>query len=272
MAGTTSGNSTHAKAADPTGRVIDQPAPASDDDRQEPDVVRPPLGSREAAQANATKGPGQDSAQHGSAWRWWLAVAVGVVVSLPLAWLLSYAALLPFFLGLFFFALFGIVIGAAMHRIAAPGRPYGQAMLVIGTTLVVSVGWVTSIVKESRDFPVDMATKAGNETRSIGDRTIEAYRAAVADDVRRVLRERYPPGGTLGYVRWVLTSGELKKGEITDVDRTLRPQQSRTTWAIRVVLSIALFAYGIGSQTFLLSKATERSARARDNVERPEES
>jgi len=48
----------------------------------------------------------------------------------------------------------------------------------------------------------------------------------------------------------------------------LRPKQSRFTWAIRVIFSIALFAYGIGSQTFLLSKATERSARARDNVNR----
>ena len=71
-------------------------------------------------------------------------------------------------------------------------------------------------------------------------------------------------------MRWVLTSGELKKGEIAGANRTLRPQQRRFTWAIRVVLSIALFAYGIGSQTLLLSKATERSVRARDNVEQPD--
>jgi len=192
----------------------------------------------------------------GSTARWWLAVVVGLVVSMPLAWLLSYAAPLPFFLGIFFFALFGLLIGAAMHRIASPGRPYGRAVLVVGTTVVVVVGWTASMLKEGRDFPMDMAVKVGNRTRDIGDRTIGEYRAVVADEVRSFLRERYPPGGTIGYVRWVLTSGELKKGQITHVHRTLEPAQRGFTWAARVVLSIALFAFGVGSQTLPLKPDT----------------
>jgi len=266
--GTTSSNSTPAMGA--ADRVTDQQVPPDGDPVTAPKTVKIPMAMEEGAPADAAGETAQNSQQAGSTWRWWLAVAVGVVVSLPFAWLLSYAALLPFFIGLFFFALFGLVIGAAIHRIASPRRPYGRFALVVGTTLVVGVGWVTSVVKESRDFPSDMAVKAGNETRSIGDRTIEAYRTAVADDIRRFLRERYPPGDTLGYVRWVLTSGELKKGEIADVNRTLQPLQRRFTWAARIVLSIALFAFGVGSQTFLLSKVTERSVRARDNVEQPD--
>ena len=172
--------------------------------------------------------------------------------------------MLPFYLGLFFFVLFGVVIGAAMHRVASPGRPYGQWALLAGTTLVVVAGWLTSVVKESRDFPADMAAEAGNRTRSIGDQTIYEYRAAVRHDVRRFIREHYPPGGTLGYVRWVLLSGELKKGQIAGVHRTLRRPQRGYKWGIRVVLSIALLAYGVGSQTFTLKLAKDRASRAKD--------
>jgi hypothetical protein len=191
-------------------------------------------------------------------------VLVGLIVSMPFAWLLSFAGMFPFYLGLFFFVLFGVVIGAAMYRVASPGRPYGQWAVLAGTTLVVVAGWLTSVVQESRDFPADMAAEAGNRTRSIGDQTIYEYRAAVRHDVRRFLREHYPPGGTLGYVRWVLLSGELKKGQIAGVHRTLRRPQRGYKWGIRVVLSIALLAFGIGSQTFALRLAEDHTRRAKD--------
>ena len=57
---------------------------------------------------------------HSSTMRWWLAVLAGVAVTLPVAWLLSFAGTLPFFLGVFFFALFGLLIGAVIYRVAAP--------------------------------------------------------------------------------------------------------------------------------------------------------
>ena len=109
-----------------------------------------------------------------------------------------------------------------MHRVASPGRPYGQWAVLAGTTLVVLAGWLTSVIKESRDFPGDMAAEA-SRTPDIGNQTIYEFRAAVRDEVRQLLREHYPPGGTVGYVRWVLLSGELKKGQIAGVHRTLRP-------------------------------------------------
>lgn len=198
----------------------------------------------------------------GSPARWWMAVALGAIVSMPLAWLLSYAAMLPFFIGLFFFALFGLIIGAVMHRVASPGRPYNRTALVVGTTMIVAAGWIASIVKESRDFPGDMAVETANRTRDIGDRSVEEYRAAVADEIRHFLRKHYPPGGTFGYIRWVVTSGELKKGQIENVSRTLRRSQRKSWWAIRVILSIALFGFGIGSQTLPLRLASEPAVRA----------
>ena len=71
--------------------------------------------------------------------RWWLALLVAAVVSLPLAVVLSWAAMLPFMLGAFFFMLFGLLIGAVVFRIARPGRPYSMLTVLTGTTLLVLV-------------------------------------------------------------------------------------------------------------------------------------
>ena len=192
--------------------------------------------------------------------RWWCATAAGTIVSLPFAWLLSYAAMLPFYIGLFFFMLFGLVIGAVTFRIAVPGRPYRRFAVVAGTTLIVGVCWTASLVKESRDFPADLAADAVRRARDIGQRSADEYRSAVAKEVRGFLREHYPPGGLVGYVRWTLLSGEMKKGEISSFDQTLRRSPAGYGWAIRVVLSIALLGFAVGSQTLALSRPTDAHA------------
>ena len=184
--------------------------------------------------------------------RWWMGIAVGSVVSLPMGWLLCYAALLPFFLGLFFFSLVGLVIGAIVHRVASPGRPYKRSAVLAGTVLLVVVGWTVSIVKEGRHVPVSMARKVTLKTRDLGDRTTAEFHAYVAGQIREYVRERYPPGGTIGYIRWVLSSGQIAEGEIDGVRRTMREAQRKHWWALRVVLSIGLFAFGVSSQTLLM--------------------
>jgi len=196
--------------------------------------------------------------------RWWGAVGVGSIVSLPLAWLLSYGAALPFFLGLFFFVLFGLMIGAVMHRVAAPGRPYGRWSLVVGTSIVVALGWGTSIVKEAADFPADIADDSITKTLNLGERTPETYRAIVAGEVRRFLAEKYPPGGSLGYVRWILAGGAIDQADVPDLSRSMRRSPHGTWWAIRLVLSIALFGFGIGSQTLALKLARDPTHRKID--------
>lgn len=183
---------------------------------------------------------------------WWLSVGVGAVILVPLSWLLSNAALLPFLLGVFFYVLFGLVVGAIMHRVAASGRPYPRGAVLVGTTIVVLVGSSASIVFESRDVPRKMANQAAETTFYIGDQTAEAFRSSVQADMLRVLREDYEPGGVIGYVRWVLTSGEFAADQITGISRTQRATQSGILWGVRVVASIALLGLGIGSQTFLL--------------------
>lgn len=186
--------------------------------------------------------------------RWWAGVALAALIALPLAWLLSYAAALPFFLGLFFFMLFGLMIGATAFRIAARGRPYCTSSLILGTTLLVATTWGLSLLKEARDFPNDVAKRVSLRTRDIGDRTVAEFRSAVASDVRALLSTRYGPGPIWGYVRWVLTSGEIRRGELPTLNKSVHIPAAHVSgwWAFRVVASVALLGFGIASQTLLL--------------------
>lgn len=204
----------------------------------------------------------ESQTQTGSTSRWWCSVLFGLVFSLPFAWLLSYAAALPFFIGMFFFALFGLVIGAAIFRIAIVSAPYPSRSLVIGTTLVVLVAWTITIVKECRDFPVEIAIKVGMQTRDIGTRSLGEFQIMVADQVRQFLRDQYSPGGIIGYIHWVLTDGHLQVGDIESLRRTISAPQSKFWWAIRAALSIGLLAFGIGSQTLSLKKKVAAPVRS----------
>ena len=192
--------------------------------------------------------------------RFWLGIFVGGVVALPLVWLLAYAATLPFFIGLFFFALFGLVIGATVHRVASPGRPYARGTLLAGTIVLVVGGWLVSICVEGRALPMDFARDAPDWTLDLHGQTRSQFVQDVADRIRSHLRENYPPGGTLGYVWWVVTSGELPKGSIEGVKRTLRVSQRKGWWIMRALLCLGLFSFGISTQTLLLRLPSDPSA------------
>ena len=195
--------------------------------------------------------------------RWWVGVVAGAIASLPLAWLLSYAAFLMFFLGLFFFALFGLLIGAVVYRVAFGNQPYSRTTVLLGTTILVAVPWTFSIVKEAHDFPGDMGRRVVNDVSlDLGQRSTAEYRAVVADEVRFFLQTNHGSSTTLGYIRWVVASGEIPSGALASVERPLRTGQYGMWWVVRVVLSIALLAFGIGSQTFSLRQAKTATALA----------
>lgn len=184
--------------------------------------------------------------------RWIIAVIVGTLVSWPLAWLLSHAALLPFFLGVFFFALFGLIIGAVMHRIAAPARPLGKGALLIGTTWIVLFVWGYSVLHEAADMPHKLAQAASERTRDIGDRSTADYIREVETNIRNVWQGKYGSSGIRGYVPWILAGGELARGELPGVQTPLRAGTGGVWWLVRVGLSVGLLAFGVASQTLAL--------------------
>lgn len=225
-------------------------------------LVDMPGGTSPCSDRVGAQPPPESCADKGSSARWWLGALAGGAVALPIGWILSYAATLPFLLGPFFFALFGLVIGAVIYRVASPGKPYGSAALVLGTTMIVMLVWSETIVLESRDFPAEMAALAAKRTRTLGDRSIEEFTTQATAGVERFLRDNYAPGGTIGYVRWVVTRGRIEAGEIEGIARKLTPRQSGFVWSARVVLSIAFLAFGIGSQTLGLRLRNDPVTRA----------
>lgn len=197
--------------------------------------------------------------------RWTAAVVVGLVLATPLAWLLAHAAFLPFFLGLFFFVLFGLVIGASMHRVAAPGRPYATLPILLGTTLVVLWAWGFSIHTEYRNFPKQRARETVSDPRlDLGGRSVGEYRGMVEQNVRVYLDREFRPGGMLGYLRFVVTDGTLPKAEVGGTRRNLRAAHRGYIWVSRAVLSVGLLAFGVASQTMLLRLKRDPAVRAID--------
>jgi hypothetical protein len=183
--------------------------------------------------------------------RWIAGVGAGLLVSLPLGWLLSLAASLPFFLGLFFFALFGLVIGAAAVR-ATGGGVVGRSAVRFGTAILVFVPLGASIVIEANDFPRNKAEEAPRHVRTLGDRTAKEYQQEVERDIILWFAERQPPGGVAGYLRWIVTSGEIAKGEIPSLQQAVVTRPRGVMWIIRVVLSATLLTFGVYSQVSAL--------------------
>jgi hypothetical protein len=210
-----------------------------------------PLVEHEQAPARPAYGE-CSSTPPGSNTRWWGAVAAAVLAAVPCGVVLSYAALLPFFIGVFFFALFGLILGALAFRIGSPGKPYETAPIILGTTLIILTAFAVSLLKEGRDFPADMANRAIKETRNIGAMTAAEFRGRATVDVQQFLRSQYWPGGTIGYLHWALTSGRIPQGTFTWMEKELRLSQARYLFALRVAISLGLLAFGVASQTWAM--------------------
>ncbi|HQE27535.1 MAG TPA: hypothetical protein PL151_07235 [Phycisphaerae bacterium] len=206
-------------------------------------------GSDASVVSNASAG------QAATRWIGWALVA-GLALTIPAGVLLGYLAALPFFLGLFFFMLVGLLIGAVMFRVAAkaPRPPVGAIWLlgsvVSGATLVVSL-WA-----EYRALPAGVEKLVrGSIAESFAGREDERVRLkhGVHEFVATELARAYPPGGFLGYLRWAATDGKLKCPRILRTSTVeYRLAQRQVLWAVRVALSMLLMEAMIVSQLLAL--------------------
>lgn len=171
------------------------------------------------------------------------ALVVGSVLSAVLGWtLLSLALSLLFMLGLFFYLLFGLIIGACMYRVAAGARPIPRGKVIAVTAAVSVVCWASSLVKECIDYPRDFVTAAMKKVH-VPSREYERVEAELAVFIERHLREVYPPGGALGYLQ-LAAQGKSITVDLPGQPRPVRipPRAAAWVWWARVVLALA-FAY-----------------------------
>jgi hypothetical protein len=191
-------------------------------------------------------------------------VIAGLVPAAILSYLLALGATLPGMLGLFFFLLFGLLMGAAMFRVWEPLRPLRRRTVIIGVAVVVLVAWGGAMVWEAVTFPADVAKQAVRQVRKVEGKTGRDVRARAAQAARDYLAEHYPPGGVIGYWRWAATSKSIS------IPITGRPNPRPIPYRSNgwvVVTRVLLCGLGISAAVYLLVAPLARALPPPDDDE-----
>ncbi|HOB73067.1 MAG TPA: hypothetical protein PKG54_00950 [Phycisphaerae bacterium] len=187
-------------------------------------------------------------------WRLWLALIVGVALALPTSWVLAMLAMLPRLLGLFFFLVAGLLIGAVMYRIGLPAAPVPRARLYVAGLAVALVLWLAGLMVEYQALPrLAFGAVRGTMKFSIGPERKEHIQNTLRSHIEARLDKDYPPGGLIGYVRWVATNGRMRVPRVIDNTTILfELSQRRGWWIVRAGLSLVFLAGTILSQVSAL--------------------
>lgn len=228
--------------------------------------------------------PARDGGGAGGRGRLFWALVVGCVLAVPVGWLLALLILLPGMLGLFFYMLFGLLVGAFVFRVASPLIPIPRRTAFIVGGLVTLAIWSVSLAGEYCNvrgysvyrygeagfawYPVD-----GDAMRTVRNtfirRSFEPEQIAELRDKSREaflgeLREKYPPGGFIGFLRWSAVGKqpiELPRVHGPGTQE-LKPKQRGTFWLVRLTLSLLLLGGAVISQTLGLATVPKPSSEA----------
>ena len=197
----------------------------------------------------------------------WKSTIAGLLVAVLLSWtLLSVALSLPFFLGLFFFMLFGLVIGAVMFRLANPHRPVAKSGIIVSTAIVSLICWAVALYGECVEFPEDFVNRAVKSSELyIPDNAYNEVCDQLDEFIVDYLKTNYPPGGVWGYLKMTAV-GDPIKIDIPNQPKivTLKPRVAPVSWWIRVVLSLVLLYIAVYAVTCDLAQA-ESDKQNQDN-------
>lgn len=180
--------------------------------------------------------------------RWLLARLVSLGLLVAFGFLLARLIWLPFYFGLFFFLVAGLLAGALSFRIARAARPISRSRILRGIAwlavlaMIVTLCWEYQHVRATIGAPPkfhearNAAVKAGRPPGYIKD--------LASDEFRKGLRKAYPPGGPIGYVRWAASSGEMELAVDGTKDVGAIDQRG-AAWVVRTVAALLLMAAGL---------------------------
>lgn len=180
-------------------------------------------------------------------------------MGLALGTALAYLSSLPFFLGLFFYLMFGLVIGAVVYRLGASHRPMKTPAVWTVGLATAGLTWLTSLVVEYAGLPGDAAEEV---LKSIPGRLDDKEREVLRRETRQFVLSsfsgRQVEGSMLdmarafpAYVRWVVTDGKLSCPQVYyDSKHTIELGSRRRgwLWAVRSILALVLVSFTIMSQ------------------------
>ncbi len=201
--------------------------------------------------------------------RWSLATFLALAITVTLGWLLVRLVWLPFYFGLFFYLVAGLLAGALSFRIGREARPVSGVRLLTGVVLVATVATGVLLVWEYRYI----AGTAGSDGRfrdarnaavaaGRSPRSVEPIAAAA---FRTTLKSTHPPGGPLGYVRWAI-AGEGMELTVEGCKDSIIISQKGTAWIVRTIAGGLLLCLGLW-----LSFESLRSPEPVSNILRPGE-
>jgi hypothetical protein len=188
------------------------------------------------------------SEEPGRARRWLVARLLSLGLLAVLGFLLARLIWLPFYFGLFFFLVAGLLAGALSFRIARAARPIPRLRILRGIAWLAAVAMAITLCWEYQhvagtigDPPKfqearNAAVKAGRPAACIRD--------IASEEFRKALRKTYPPGGPIGYVRWAVSSGEMEIS-VEGTKDVGAVDQRGTAWLVRTVIGLLLMAAGL---------------------------
>ncbi|MCB9855902.1 MAG: hypothetical protein H6818_09475 [Phycisphaerales bacterium] len=183
------------------------------------------------------------------------ALVIAAILLLVLDVLLGTLLWLPFFSGLLGFFIEGLIAGGIAFRFARAARPVSRHRLWVGILLLVAISMSGVLYSEywwfcGRVGRPPMFSKARNVI--LQKETDEARRLAALSELstesvqrfKSYLSESSPPGGALGYARWVTKSGVASidvRGETQKVEAGHRGW----IWPVRTAIGAVLLAVGL---------------------------
>jgi len=184
--------------------------------------------------------------------------AVAALPLVLLAFLLARLVWLPYFFGLFFFLVAGLLVGAVLFRMLRVQRPIARSRLLTLISVFAVFGGSAVLVWEYRyvagtigAFPrfaavCRRASEVGEPIREVRRRATASYRSGLARD--------WWPGGPIGYARWAVGAGTMPltvDGETETVD----VEHRGPTWAARTVGGLLLMGLGLWSSCAALRRS-----------------
>jgi len=200
---------------------------------------------------------------------WWAALAMAFGLLIGLDWLLARLLWLPFYFGLFFFLVAGLIVGGISFRVARGARTLSKGRILSGIIVVsclsslVTTYWEYRFIAATAGEPPKFAAARNAAMRQ--GRSSKDIRRQAAAAFRRQLAERFPPGGVVGYVRWAQATGKMEI-KVQGFTETVSIQQHGLVWPMRTLAALLLMAAGLW-----LSYEPLRSSRPISNVLAPGE-
>jgi hypothetical protein len=189
-----------------------------------------------------------ETSKRGDLSGWYAALLVASAGLVPLCWLLARLIWLPLYMGLFFFIVAGLLVGAASFRLASKARPIGRWRLIRGAAIVALVGGTAFLIFEYFHFAKTVGeaphfAEAKNAALRSG-RPARSVEAAASDEFQKELSLHRAPGGVLGYMRWAVSNDPMLL-TVDSVRESIVLPHAGIRWLVRTIGALLLLGLGV---------------------------